>query len=74
MKIKTVSFSFAPHPQPLSEGEGWLTHQIQSRIKNRKIRGNKSQRELAASIPSPSERDRVRCFCLGFDENKIILQ
>jgi hypothetical protein len=41
-----------------------------SQIKNRKIRGNKSQRELSADVPSPSERVRVRCFCKGFIENE----
>jgi hypothetical protein len=59
---RTVSFSFAPHPWPLSEGEEWLAHQEESRIKNRKIKGDKSQGELSAAVPSPSERVRVRCF------------
>jgi hypothetical protein len=38
---------FTPHPQPLSEGEGWLAHQVESRTGNRKIIGNKSLRELS---------------------------
>jgi hypothetical protein len=73
LESRAVSFSFAPHPRPLSEGEGWLAHQVESRIKKRKIREDKSQRELSAAVPSPSERVRVRCFCKEFDENETAL-